>query len=141
MHHAINITMTHNLDSLDTTSTFCNKNITELFQIDAVVCWVYCVYFFYVFHIKIYRHIILGSGNKVKVYLAYGYNFVILTLCTVESILDFVTKQTIQKKRWLKIVFSTLALINIRNAVSIDFTDKKKHGNFERLTKSLGQRK
>ena len=63
-------------------------------------------------HKNISTHNILGSGAKVKVYLAYGINFVILTLCTVESILDFVTKQSnSQKSDGLEFLFALALLL------------------------------
>ena len=81
-------------------------------MIDAVVRWVIASIFLRFPHKNILTSSTLGSGAKVKVYLAYGINFVILTLCTVESILDFVTKQSnSQKSDGLEFLFALALLL------------------------------
>ena len=143
MHRLINVTMTHNVDSLNATSKG-NKNIAILFAIGLMLLSIGSIASIFIRfpHKNMMTSNNLGSGAKVKVYLAYGINFAVLVLCTIESILNFVTKQSnSQENNGLHFLFSLQTDFDIRNAVSIDFTDKKEHGNFERHTKSQGQRK
>ena len=87
MHRLMNATMTHNVDNLNATSNY-NKNIAILFAIGLMLLSIGSIasIFMRFPHKNILTSSTLGSGAKVKVYLAYGINFAVLVLCTIESI-------------------------------------------------------
>ena len=113
MHRLMNATMAHDVDNLNATSNY-NKNIAILFTIGLMIMSIGSIasIFMRFPHKNILTSSTLGSGAKVKVYLAYGINFAVLVLCTIDSILNFVTKQSnSQKSNGSHFLFSLILVL------------------------------
>ena len=77
--------------------------------------WINIAFIFMRFpHKNILTSSTLGSGAKIKIYLAYGINFAVLVWCTIDSILNFCYQsKAIRKKAMVHELLFSLILVLI----------------------------